>query len=258
MTDAQEVFPPSFPPAERPPLARKNGRTGRNSSAPGGGRSRKGCLRETVFVIVIALALSLGVKTFLVQSFYIPSSSMESTLLIDDRIIVNKMAGSVADLHHGDVVVFVDPGGWLPPTYQPESGLQAAFSAILRFVGILPQNAGEHLIKRVIGLPGDTVKCCTAEGQLTVNGVAITEPYLDPEVRPSEVDFEVTVPENSLWVMGDNRQGSRDSRAHMGSPGGGFVPDASIEGRAAFIIFPFGRMAWLGGADSVFTEVPAP
>lgn len=209
-------------------------------------------------MLLVALALSVLIKTFLVQSFFIPSESMESTLMVDDRIIVNKLANREDELKRGDLVVFVDPGGWLAPPSDPPTGARKVIQDALTFIGILPQHAGEHMIKRIIGMPGDTVACCGEDGRLTVNGVPVTEPYLDPGVLPSEVPFEVTVPEDSLWVMGDNRQNSRDSRAHIGQPGGGFVPMGSVEGRAAYIVFPFDRMSWLGGGDEAFTEVPAP
>lgn len=254
MTDGVGDTPETFQPQERPSL-------GGSSSVPGStskrSESRKGgWLSEITFVLLVALALSVVVKTFLLQSFYIPSSSMESTLLIDDRIIVNKLADSIGELHRGDVVVFVDPGGWLPEPPPPAGGIRGALTSALTFVGVLPQNAGEHLIKRVIGIEGDIVECCDAEGRLMVNGVPIDEPYLDEGVQPSEVEFAVEVPAGHMWLMGDNRQDSRDSRAHIGSPGGGMVPEASVEGRAAYIVFPFERMTWLGGEDSAFAAVP--
>lgn len=244
--------PESFPPAHRPALegAGVPGKTARFRPFRAGG-----CLSETIFVLTVALILSVTVKTFFLQTFFIPSSSMETTLLINDRVVVNKFADSAAELNRGDVVVFVDPGGWLPE--QPEEE-PSALNRVLTFIGVLPQNAGEHLIKRVIGLPGDKVECCSPDGLLTVNGQPVIEPYLRPGVVPSEVEFSVTVPEGSLWVMGDNRQGSRDSRAHLGSPGGGFVPEANLEGRATYLVFPFERMRWLGGEDAAFSNVPEP
>ncbi len=209
-------------------------------------------------MLIVALAISVVVKTFFVQSFYIPSSSMESTLMVDDRIIVNKMAGDLDELNRGDVVVFVDPGGWLAPPAELPSGFQKAAMDVLTFIGVLPQNAGEHLIKRVIGFPGDRVSCCSTDGRLSVNGTDIAEPYLDDGVVPSEVSFEVIVPEGSLWMMGDNRQDSRDSRAQIGQEGGGFVPVELVSGRAAYIVYPFDRMSWLGGGDAAFVAVPDP
>lgn len=219
-------------------------------------KRRGGCFSETLTVLVVALALSVIVKTFFVQTFFIPSPSMESTLMVDDRIIVNKLADSEGELHRGDIVVFVDPGGWLDAPATQQSGFQKFLNDALTFVGILPQHAGEHLIKRVIGLPGDQVTCCTEDGLLSVNGVPITEPYLNEGAVPSEMDFDVVVPAGHLWVMGDNRQDSRDSRAHLGNPGGGFVPIENVEGRASHIVFPFDRMGWLGGADANFADVP--
>lgn len=211
-------------------------------------------VRETVVVAVIALAISLVVKTFLVQAFYIPSESMQSTLNVDDRILVNKLVGPEG-IHRGDVVVFKDPGSWLPPLMPDPNPVRRVAVDALTFIGVLPYDAGEHLIKRVVGLPGDTVECCSADGRLRVNGVAVEEPYLDPGIAPSDFDFEVEVPAGHIWVMGDNRSNSADSRAHMGDPGGGFVPLDNFVGRAFVITWPLDRLGALGGGQDAFAGV---
>ncbi len=213
-------------------------------------------LRETAIIVVSALLLSVLIKTFLVQSFFIPTGSMESTLEVDDRVLVSKLAPGPWDVHRGDIVVFKDPGGWLEPEEDGPGGWQGAVSDALTFVGLFPQDAGEHLIKRIIGLPGDTVECCDDQGRVIVNGVPIDEPYLNAGSRPSEIDFSVVVPEDSLWVMGDNRQNSRDSRYHQGEPGGGAIPADNVVGVAFLTLWPLDRATVLRNPGNTFAQVP--
>lgn len=214
-------------------------------------------LRETVIIVVSALVLSMLIKTFLVQSFYIPSGSMEDTLEIGDRVLVSKLAPGPLDVHRGDIVVFKDPGGWLSPTAVVErTGWRGMAADTLTFVGLMPQDSGEHLIKRVIGLAGDTVACCDAQGRLTVNGVPLDEQYLAPGAEPSEMEFSVVVPEGRLWVMGDNRQNSQDSRYKQGDPGGGAIPRANVVGVAFVTLWPLDRWTVLHNPGATFAEVP--
>ncbi|MBD8060768.1 signal peptidase I [Oceanitalea stevensii] len=227
-------------------------------AAPPAGRRKSGWLRETAIVVVSALVLSVLIKTFLVQAFFIPSGSMEDTFAVGDRVLVSKLAPGPLDVSRGDVVVFVDPGGWLEPQADTRNQLQRGVEEVLTFVGLLPQNAGEHLIKRIIGLGGDTVECCDADGRITVNGVGIDEPYLKPGVSPSDTEFSVTVPENHLWLMGDNRSNSQDSRAHQGDPGGGAVPMRNVVGTAVLILWPFDSWTVLRNPGDTFAEVPEP
>ena len=134
----------------------------------------------------MALVLSFVVKTWLMQAFYIPSGSMEDTLVRDDRVIVSKLTPGPFDLNRGDVVVFQDPENWLDPVTPPRARPgRAALNSALTFVGLLPTDEGNHLIKRVIGLPGDHVSCDGQGGPLKVNGVAVNEPYLKPGDAPS-------------------------------------------------------------------------
>lgn len=218
-----------------------------------------GALRETVVILVSALVLSLLIKTFLAQAFYIPSASMHDTLLEGDRVLVSKLTPGPFDIERGDIVVFRDPGGWLMvPITQPQSPLAEAMTKALTFVGLLPQDAGEHLIKRVIGLPGDRVTCCDAGGRLVVNDVAVDEPYLRPGSVPSEYPFDVIVAPDSLWVMGDNRQDSQDSRAHLGDPGGGMVPMQDVVGTAFVVLWPLERITLLRDPEATFVAVPDP
>lgn len=218
-------------------------------------------VREFVIVIVMALAISLVIKTFLFQAFWIPSGSMENTLIRGDRVIVNKLVPGPFDLKRGDVVVFDDFGHWLPPseTQKKRTGLAAGAHDVFTFIGVVPNDDNDHLIKRIIGLPGDHVKCCNAKGQITVNGSAINEPFLYPGAAPSQTPFDITVPKGRLWVMGDNRANSADSRAHDGNSGGrtGSVPISAVTGRAVLLVWPLSRWNWLSNYGSTFAHVPA-
>jgi len=242
-------------PATEPPAPTRRRSPARHAPQAGAGS----WLRETVIILVGALILSFLIKTFLVQAFFIPSASMEDTLIKGDRVLVTKLAPGPFDLHRGDIVVFKDPGGWLPATPVVEqSALGKFFTTALTDIGLLPQDSGEHLIKRIIGLPGDHVTCCDAAGRVTVNGVGIDEPQLKPGSLPSETPFDVTVPPASLWVMGDNRQNSRDSRGHLGDPGGGSIPEDNVVGVAFARVWPADRMALLRNPDAIFAKVPDP
>lgn len=216
-------------------------------------------LRESVIVIGLALVLSLVVKTWLMQAFYIPSESMENTLLKGDRVIVNKLVPSPIAVKRGDVIVFQDPDHWLPPVVPVQrTPFASAVNSTLTFIGLLPSDEGNHLIKRVVGLPGDHVVCCNAQRQLTVNGVALTEPYLFPGDVPSQETFNITVPQGRVWVMGDHRSDSADSRPHDQGSGGakGAVPQSLIVGRAVAVVWPIQHWAWLANPGETFAKVP--
>nr|WP_309619198.1 signal peptidase I [Salinibacterium sp.] len=218
-------------------------------------------LRDILLIFLAALLISFLIKTFLIRSFYIPSDSMNSTLIQNDRIIVNQLEPGLIPIEHGDVVVFRDPGNWLPPnTEVPVNGFVAGVDAVLGFVGLSAPDSNDHLIKRVIGLPGDVVKCCNDFGQLTVNGIPLEEPYIllpDGVTKATRDDFEVTVPEGKLWVMGDNRYNSADSVYHRDDPTGGFVPISKMVGRALLISWPADRWTWLDNYPVTFRDVDA-
>jgi len=211
-----------------------------------------GWLREVGIVVGLALVISFLVKTFLLQAFYIPSESMEQTLLRGDRVIVNKIGAS--KVNRGDIVVFTDPSNWLGShTASNQSG--GFLNTVLTFIGVLPQDDGEHLIKRVVGVGGDNVACCDEEGRLTVNGTALDETYLAPGSIPHTIEFETTVPDGYLWVMGDNRSHSGDSRMHQGDPGGGAVSEERVVGIAFVRVWPLDRMGILKQPSEVFSAV---
>lgn len=213
-------------------------------------RQKKSFLRELPGIVITALVISVLIKTFLVQAFYIPSGSMENTLQVDDRVLVNKLTDKADEVQRGDVVVFRDPGGWLNgPTATSGTGVRSLVRDALVFVGLAPAVGEEDLIKRVIGVEGDEVACCD-QGRVTVNGVPLEEPYLFPQDDPSLEEFSVTVPKNSLWVMGDHRSVSEDSRAHRQQPGKGFVPVEDVVGRAFTVVWPLDRAALLRRPDT--------
>jgi signal peptidase I len=219
-------------------------------------------VREFAIVVGMALVLSFVVKTWLLQAFYIPSGSMEDTLVLNDRVIVSKLTPGPIDLKRGDIIVFADPGDWLDPAPQQHHGTVSTLVRDgLTFIGLLPDNAENHLIKRVIGLPGDHVVCCDEGGRITINGAPIKEPYLKPGDAASEQNFDITVPAGRVWVMGDHRSNSADSRAHDGpanNGSSGSVDESLIVGRAVLLVWPLDHLAFLSNPSSTFAKVPAP
>jgi signal peptidase I len=192
------------------------------------------------------------VRGLLVESFYIPSASMQPTLMPEDRILVNKIGGA-SSLQRGDLVVFDGTHTFADRAASPGSGRS---SAAVRVMGSIASTLSLHLnesdyVKRVVGLPGDHVVCCDARGLLTVNGISVEEPYLYPGDKASDLTFDVTVPAERLWLMGDHRSDSADSRAHLGDPGGGMVRLDDVIGRAGMIYWPPSRGAILHAPESL-------
>jgi signal peptidase I len=202
--------------------------------------------KELPVLIVIAIALAILLKTFLVQAFFIPSGSMENTLQVGDRVMVNKVVYHLRDIKRGDVVVFDGLDSFTPEVTiaEPTNPVAKALGWFGGLVGFAPPSE-KDFIKRVIGIPGDHVACCDSKGRVTVNGVALNEPYLYPGNAPSDTTFSIVVPPGRLWVMGDHRAASADSREHIGDPGGGTVPEDKVIGRAFVIIWPVSHWAWL-------------
>ena len=213
---------------------------------------RKGSvLREFPILVIVALAVSLLIKTFLVQFFYIPSGSMENTLQIQDRVAVNKIPFISGSINRGDVVVFRDPANWLPEPYEnAENKVVAKIKEGLVAVGVLPNPAKQYLVKRVIGVAGDQIICCS-NGKLTINGKETNEPYIFAGNKPSDLDFNVTVPEGKIWVMGDHRGSSADSRYHQDDVNNGFVPVEKVTGRVFAIIWPVKHVGLVPSQDPI-------
>ncbi|MFD5047035.1 signal peptidase I [Streptomyces sp. NPDC058382] len=212
--------------------------------------------RRTLALGAVCAACVLLFSAFVVQPFLIPSGSMETTLRIGDRVLVNKLAyrfGSVP--RRGDVVVFDGTGSFMQeaPQENPVTGLLHGAAASLG----LAEPAETDFVKRVVGVGGDRVVCCDKRGRVEVNGRPVDEDYLFAGDVPSRVPFDIVVPDGSLWMMGDHRSRSRDSRDHLGEPGGGMVPVDRVIGRADWIGWPLGRLGSLPGTGA-FDGVPAP
>jgi len=217
-------------------------------------RSAKGKLLEVPLLLIAAIGISFFVKTFLVQAFYIPSGSMENTLQVGDRVSVNRLGTITGNgIQRGDVVVFHDSAGWLgSDNTTKDSGAIHLFKTLLTDVGVLPNSSKKFLIKRVIGMPGDHVVCCTTRGNLTVNGHELDESsYIYAGNKPSEVVFDVKVPLDRIWVMGDHRGNSGDSRFHRDDQNNGFVPINEVVGRAFFLLWPLSRTSVLKRAEGL-------
>ncbi len=218
-------------------------------------------MREIAIVVVAALIASTLLRLFIVQMFVIPSESMENTLLVTDRVAVQKLS----PFQRGDVVVFRDTLGWLEPARE-----DGPLDKAMVFVGLAPDKSVNHLIKRVIGVAGDHVTCCDARGRLTVNGTALNETgylYTDPatgrQVDPSSMSFDVVVPVGTVFVMGDHRNDSEDSRCHLDDDTSGgprwsraFIPAANVVGTAVAVVYPFSRLQGIS-RPATFENVPA-
>jgi signal peptidase I len=250
-----------LPTGTRPTTGRLTpGRADRRKAVRRVKRRRRGkAVREVPILAGVALLIALVLKTFLVQAFVIPSGSMEQTIRIGDRVLVDKLTpwfGSKPK--RGDVVVFKDPGGWLEKeqttTSEDPVGVKQA-KDVLTFIGLLPSEDEQDLIKRVVAVGGDTVKCCDKDGRVTVNGMPLNEPYLNPGNAPSEMKFTVKVPPRRMFMMGDHRANSADSRFHLNETASGTVSEDVVVGRAQVIAWPFGHMRRLEEPET-YASVP--
>jgi signal peptidase I len=194
-------------------------------------------VRRGWWLLGVALVVMVLVRGFLVQSFFVPSSSMEPTLHPGDRIVVATVAPA-SGLHRGDLVVFDGTSVFARKAVDPAaSGTLRRALASLQAALSLPTDESDY-VKRVIGLPGDRVRCCEESGRVQVNGRSVDEPYVMPGDTPSDVRFDVTVPNGRVWVLGDHRSRSADSRSHLGDPGGGMVPVSDLIGRPILVYWP--------------------
>ncbi|MFD7610556.1 signal peptidase I [Streptomyces sp. NPDC059828] len=212
-------------------------------------RKQRSFWKELPLLVGIALVLALLIKTFLVQAFSIPSESMQDTLQRGDRVLVDKLTPWFGgEPERGEVVVFHDPGGWLDGEPTPEPN---AVQQFLSFIGLMPSSEEKDLIKRTIAVGGDTVEC-KAGGPVKVNGKALEEPYIYPGNTPcDDMPFgPLKVPEGRIWVMGDHRQSSLDSRYNQSGPYAGFVPVDKVVGRAVVVAWPIGRWSTLPAPDT--------
>lgn len=225
---------------------------GQGSGGAAPAKKQRSFWKELPILIGIALVLALLIKTFLVQAFSIPSDSMQNTLQQGDRVLVDKLTpwfGSEPE--RGEVVVFHDPDNWLAGEPTPDPN---ALQTFLSWIGLMPSAEEKDLIKRVVGVGGDTVKC-DGTGPLTVNGKALNEPYVYPGNTPCSQDeqggqFTVKVPKGFIWVMGDHRQNSRDSRYNQSDANHGMVPVDKVVGRAIVIAWPINRWDTLPVPDT--------
>lgn len=206
-------------------------------------------IKEIVIVLTIALILSSIVRAFFFQAFYVPSASMEDTLQLQDRIIASKISKLYSPVDRGDVIVFRDPGGWLPDS---QGSSNPAVRALI-FVGLLPSDEGKDLVKRVIAKGGDEVICCDDAGRISVNGIALEEDYLKSGVTTDQVEFQITVPEGRFFMLGDNRPNSRDSRYHL-ETAYGTIPESHVVGKVNYRIWPFERFAKLD-RPQIFSQI---
>ncbi|MFJ9447264.1 signal peptidase I [Kitasatospora sp. NPDC101235] len=227
---------------------------GSESEAPSQSPKQRSFWKELPILIGIALILALVIKTFFVQAFSIPSESMQNTLQVGDRVLVDKLTPWFgAEPERGEVVVFHDPGGWLSdePNPQSSNSFVRGVQDVLSFVGLMPSANEKDLIKRVIAVGGDTVECA-GDGPVKVNGVALDEPYVYQGNTPcGDHPFgPVEVPKGRIWVMGDHRANSLDSRFHMDQPGGGTVPVDNVIGRAFVVAWPVSHWSTLPVPDT--------
>jgi signal peptidase I len=243
---------------------RPTGRAGRRAAQRDGAAKKGSLLRELPILLVVAFVLALVVKTFFVQAFFIPSGSMEQTLhgctgCTGDRVLVNKVPYWFGEPEPGEIVVFKGPDSWTPEVTvtEPTNWFAGALLWLGRTVGVAPPSE-DDFVKRVIAVGGQTVQCCDAEGRVTVDGEPLDEPYIFEDTPLEQRMFgPVTVPQGRLWVMGDHRSASADSKAHMGDRYSGTIAVDDVIGKAAVIVWPVSRFGLLDSPDIQGAEAAA-
>jgi signal peptidase I len=235
------------PPGEMPDVATRAAGSHRKPRRAGPSRAERRAARkprpfwlEAVILLMVAAVIAVGVHSFLFQAFYIPSGSMENTLHVGDRVLVNRLSYKVGHVQRGQVVVFSGVDSWTPEgsVSQPHNPVLRGLRKVGSYLGFAPSGETDF-IKRVVGVPGDHVVCCDTQGRLIINGTAMRESYLYPGSDNRTLPFDITVPPGRLWVEGDHRNDSADSRLHTGLPGGGTIPINKVIGRAFVIVWPF-------------------
>lgn len=244
LADRSESAPPAGVLAEDPDESGPRSARRRAGRAQLRKQRRRRNRRLQFIGLGLTLVLMISVRAWLFQAYFIPSPSMEHTLEVGDRVLVNKASYRGGSPQRGQIVVFNGVEGFAP-TGNTHGGF---WNSALSLLGL--SSDSDDYIKRVIGIPGDRVRCCDAQGRLQINGISLDEPYLYPLDVPSRERFDIVVPAGRLWVMGDHRSRSADSRAHMGAPGGGTVPIDKVVGRAIAIVWPLSHAGWLRVPDS--------
>ncbi len=202
-------------------------------------RSRKLGWRFVVLAMAVILVIVALLRNLWMDIYFIPSDSMEPLLLSGDRVLVSRSSFNTGAVERGDVVVF-DGRGSFVPLKSGAGPVADGFTAMGQWMGLVPNN--DIYVKRVLGVAGDTVKCCAGGGELEINGVPVAESYLYPGDVPSALTFEVSVPQGKLWLMGDHRDVSLDSRSLLGAPGGGLISTSRVIGSPVVTVWPLGRL----------------
>lgn len=242
-----------------PRYRRRSGRRARDADPPTRQRSRAVTIvRELAIVLVWALLIAFVAKHMLVRGFVIPSNGMEPTLMAGDRVFVNVLDSTLRSADRGDVIVFNDTQGWLPPADEPSS-LGDWVSDGLAFLGVTVDDSDNHVVKRVIGVGGDRVTCCDSEGRIVVNDVPVdeTQAYLASGEVASDIAFDVIVPDDHYFVLGDRRAAAGDSRFYL-PENRAFVSQNDVVGSAFVITWPLNRSGPVTDWSSVFDHVPDP